>query len=63
MAFTPGRGGPGGRSASKLRLRSSHSSRVRLRVSHRSSDWRPPGKEADAIYERDLQPRGARPRR
>jgi len=48
-----------GRNAPRLRLRSSHSARIRLQVSHRGSGtWKPPGKEDDAIYERDLEPSG-----
>jgi hypothetical protein len=44
-------------------LRSSHSSRIRLRVSHRGSEWHPPGKDDDALYERDLLPQPPRDRR
>jgi hypothetical protein len=51
-----------GRNAPRLRLRSSHSARIRIQVSHRGSgSWKPPGKEDDAIYESDLVPT-ARPR-
>jgi hypothetical protein len=61
MAFTPTRPGSGGRPTGKLRLRASHSSKLRLRVSHRADGWRPPGKDDDALYERDLLPQPGRP--
>lgn len=63
MPFTPSRGASGGRVTSKIRLRSSHSSRIRLRVSHRAGEWRPAGKDDDALYERDLLPQMPRDRR
>jgi hypothetical protein len=46
-----------------MRMRSSHSSRIRLRVSHRGGAWNPPGKDDDALYERDLLPQPPRERR
>jgi hypothetical protein len=63
MPFTPGRGASGGRSTAKIRLRASHSGRIRLRVSHRGGEWRPPAKDDDALYERDLLPQPPRERR
>jgi hypothetical protein len=52
-------GGP--RNTPKIRLRSSHTSRVRLGVSHRGAgtSWRAPAKEGDVLHERDLLPAGA----
>jgi hypothetical protein len=36
---------------------------MRLRVSHRAGGWHPPGKDDDALYERDLLPQPPRDRR
>ena len=49
---------PAGRGNLKIRLRSSHATRVRLPVSHRGAEtsWRAPEKEADVLHERDLLP-------
>jgi hypothetical protein len=63
MPFTPGRRGSGNQAAPRLRLRASHSGRIRLRVSHRGGAWQPPGKDDDALYERDLLPHALRDRR
>jgi hypothetical protein len=63
MPFTRSRSASGGQASPKLRLRSSHSSRIRLRVSHRGGTWQPPGKDDDAVYERDLLPQPPRDRR
>jgi hypothetical protein len=36
---------------------------MRLRVSHRAGGWQPPGKDDDALYERDLLPQPPQGRR
>lgn len=60
MSFAPNRRPGGSRKAPKFRLRAS-GSRVRLRVSHRSTEgtWRAPEKATDVLHERDLMPVGA----
>lgn len=61
MPFGPSRRAGGSRNTPKIRLRSSHTSRVRLGVSHRGAGtaWRAPAKESDVLHERDLLPTGA----
>jgi hypothetical protein len=63
MALTPSRRASGSRGAPRIRLRSSHSSRIRLQVSHRGGEWQPRRKDDDALYERDLLPQVERDRR
>jgi hypothetical protein len=59
MALSPSR-----RPRTALRLRSSHSGRIRLSISHRTGTWSAPAKDADRVYPTDLEsPLGhARPR-
>jgi len=61
MPFAPSRRAGGSRNAPKIRLRSSHATRVRLGISHRGAErtWRAPAKETDVLHEHDLLPTGA----
>ena len=60
MSFAPSKrsGGPG--KGAKISLRSSHTSWVRLGISHRGAErtWRAPAKETDVLHEHDLYPAG-----
>ena len=60
MPLAPSRRAGGSRNAPRIRLRSSHASKIRFRVSHRGAEtsWKAPAKDGEVLHERDLYPVG-----